>query len=220
VVIVEVMVALMVISDGAVPEALRAVFDAEPDPPAAEALVRTAFPIARVVAADSVVPLSEVLQPPGESAFAAAHPGLDVLVSRRLWDDRPDLAEMSRGRHAVLFLTSPVTSWVTFASWTDGEVVRAVSASERRGVVQDVGAPLPFEVPGLALPVLGERALRWLAGIGGPDASRIRLSGFRVTGRTRAERAAFRAAYDRSLSDWAASGPQTYRFGPDGRLLP
>jgi hypothetical protein len=214
------MVALMVVSDGAVPEALRAVLDASPDPATAEDLARRVFPIARVAAAGTVVSLAEVLTPPAESAFAAAHPGIDVLSSRRLWDDRPDLAELSRGRHAVLFLTSPITSWVTFASWHDGELVRALSANERRGVVQDIGAPLPFELPGLAPAVLGERALRWLAGIGEPEAPRLRLAGLTVTGRTRAERAAFRAAYDRSLSDWASSGPQQYRFGPDGRLLP
>jgi hypothetical protein len=220
VVIVEVMVALMVISDGAVPAALRSMIDAPPDPIAAGDLVRRSFPIARVAGTDSVVSLAAVLQPPPETAFAASHSGVEVLVSRRLWDDRPDLAEMSRGRHAALFLTSPVTSWVTFASWVDGEVVRALSVSERRGVMQDIGAPLPFELPGLAPAVLGERALRWLAGVGEPETPRIQLSAFQVTGRTRAERAAFRAAYDRSLSDWASSGPQTYRFGPDGRLLP
>jgi hypothetical protein len=220
VVIVEVMVALMVISDGAVPEALRTVIDVSPDPAAAEELVRHTFPIARVAAADSAVTLAQVLRPPPEAAFAASHPGVDVLASRRLWDDRPDLTEMSRGRHAVLFLTSAITNWVTFASWTDGEVVRALSANERRGVVQDVGAPLPFELPGLSPAALGERAMRWLAGIGEPEAPRIRLAGFQVTGRTRADRAAFRAAYDRSLSDWASSGPQTNRLGPDGRLLP
>jgi hypothetical protein len=214
------MVALMVVSDSAAPEALRAVFDAEPDPVVAEELVRRAFPIARVAAAGTVFSIADVLQPPPESAFAAVHPGVDVLCSRRLWDDRPDVAEMSRGRHAVLFLTSPITNWVTFASWTDGETVRALSVNERRGVVQDIGTPLPFELPGLSPAALGERALRWLAGIGEPEAPRIRLAGFQVTGRTRADRAAFRAAYDRSLSDWASSGPQTYRFGPDGRLLP
>ncbi len=210
----------MVVSDTVAAEALRAVFDAEPEQAAAGDLVRRAFPIARVAAAGTVLDLAGVLSPPPGAAFAASHPGVDVLVSRRLWDDRPDLAEMSRGRHAVLFLTSPVTDWVTFASWTDGEIVRARSANERRGVVQDIGAPLPFELPGLSPAALGERALRWLAGIGEPEAPRIRLAGFQVTGRTQGERAAFRAAYDRSLSDWASSGPQSYRFGPDGRLLP
>ena len=88
------MVALMVVSDSAAPEALRAVFDAEPDPVAAEELVRRAFPIARVAPAGTVFSIAEVLQPPPESAFAAVHPGVDVLCSRRLWDDRPDVGDL------------------------------------------------------------------------------------------------------------------------------
>jgi hypothetical protein len=214
--------ALMVVSDGQAPDALRAALDTDPDPVATEELLRRTFPVARIASGQAGETLTNGLRAGTETAYAAAHPGLEVVCTRRLWDDRPDLSAVSRGRRAVLVLTSPATDWLTFASWTDGEVVRAVSVSGRRGVVQNIGAPLPFEPPGTPAPaVLGEAALRGLAGIGGAvDADRIRLLGFQITGRTRAERAAFEAAYERSLADWASSSPRRFRFGPDGRLLP
>lgn len=214
--------ALMVVSELEAPDALRAVLDAEPDPAASEELVHRTFPMSRIASAKDGEILTNGLRAGAGTAYAASHPGLEVVCTRRLWDDRPALGEVSHGRRAVLVLTSPVTEWLTFAVWVDGELVRALSLSARRGVVQSIGEPLPFERPGTAGPAsLGQAALRGLIGIGDVvDADRVRLAGFEVTGRTRAERAAFQAAYERSLNDWAASSPRSFRFGPDGRLLP
>jgi hypothetical protein len=40
-----------------------------------------------------------------------------------------------------------VVDWLAFARWVDGELIRSLSLSPDRGVLEDFGEPLAFETP-------------------------------------------------------------------------
>ncbi|MFG2262275.1 DUF6928 family protein [Streptomyces sp. NPDC048720] len=139
---------------------------------------------------------------------------MDFIGDQRVMIDRPSelpehLVTASAGRRLVLHAMHSVVDWLAFAVWEDGRLVRSLSLSPDSGVIEDVGEPLPFELPYWAgdrpvvpwpdeeeepypLPFhpldLGEDALRALCGFvreGRPepddlDTDGIRLHGYRV----------------------------------------
>jgi hypothetical protein len=73
-----------------------------------------------------------------------AHSDLAADLLSRI-DDRwhgPDL-----GATTYVHATHSVVDWCAFALWEKGQLVRALSVAPDGGVLEDIGAKLPFEVP-------------------------------------------------------------------------
>ncbi|MFJ6796603.1 DUF6928 family protein [Streptomyces sp. NPDC091268] len=96
--------------------------------------------------------LGEGTYPAVGIAYAASFPGVDIVCDRRLMIDRPSqlpehLVAASAGRRMVLHAMHSVVDWLAFAVWEDGRLVRSLSLSPDRGVVEDIGERFPFEAP-------------------------------------------------------------------------
>ncbi|WP_232251236.1 DUF6928 family protein [Actinoalloteichus sp. GBA129-24] len=82
----------------------------------------------------------------------ASFAGLDVIFSRALVRSRPSLLAgtisplAQKGNAYVVFMHS-AEDWAAFATWSDGDLVRALSVSPADGIIEDVGDRLSFESP-------------------------------------------------------------------------
>jgi hypothetical protein len=127
-----------------------------------------------------------------------------------------------------------------YAVWNDDELVRSLSVSLPRRIIEDIGQPLEFERPFRAArqafidrhpgalgfhPLdVAQQAMRFLFGFaleGTPqpddiDAGQISMLGYRVTDPTGAEQAARETARREFLRHHRR---QSYRIGPDGSLV-
>ncbi|WP_187399695.1 hypothetical protein [Micromonospora sp. AP08] len=205
--------ALLAYADGDIATALHGTTGGDRD--AAEALVRRVHP-GHLVDAAADECLWDAVYPPDDVTYAVALPGVDLLCDRRLAVNPPSalpahLVEASAGRRIVLHGMHSVSDWLGFAVWEDGVLVRSLNVGSE-GVGENIGEPLPFELPYWAgehpvpgwdrLPFhpleLGEAALRALFGFvvegrrqpDDVDADAVRLHGFRVTDPTGREQAA------------------------------
>jgi hypothetical protein len=187
------------------------------------ALIERLYPGYRIEP-DGQRDLWEAVYPPDDMVYALSVPGLDLACDQRFMVDRPSelpahLLQLGAGRRMLLHAMHSVVDWLAFAIWDDGVLVRSLSLSPGEGIMENIGAPLPFEesywagahpvepIPGwpaegpYPLPFhpleLGEDALRHLFGFvleGRPEpndvpAHQIGLPGFRVTDPTGAEQA-------------------------------
>lgn len=95
--------------------------------------------------------LAEGTYPRDGMVFAAAFPGLDLFCEESLAIDRPSQlpARYTRvpNRRVILHAMHSVVDWFAFAVWDGGTLVRALSVSPDNGVIEEVGARLPFELP-------------------------------------------------------------------------
>jgi hypothetical protein len=57
------------------------------------------------------------------------------------------LVAASAGRRLVLHAMHSVADWLAFAVWEDGRLVRSLSLSPDSGIIENIGEPLPFELP-------------------------------------------------------------------------
>jgi hypothetical protein len=141
---------LLVCADGDVPQRLREV-TTPPDPERTAAMMRRLFPGGRLDPA----PGSELWRgcyAPDGGAYAGSWPGLDVVCDRRVMFDRPsqlppELVAATAGRRTVLHASHSVVDWLAFAVWEDGRLIRSLSIAPDEGIIEDIGEPLPFEVP-------------------------------------------------------------------------
>ncbi|MEU9924123.1 hypothetical protein AB0H51_23005 [Streptomyces griseoluteus] len=90
--------------------------------------------------------------PPKGTAYAASWPGVDVIGDQRVMIDAPSqlpehLVAASAGRRLVLHAMHSVVDWLAFAVWEDGRLVRSLSLSPDSGIIENIGEPLPFELP-------------------------------------------------------------------------
>ncbi|MFD4168975.1 DUF6928 family protein [Streptomyces albidoflavus] len=141
--------ALLMYADGAIPGLLR--HAGPPDPERTSALVRRSYPHTEIEPCQDSN-LSRGIYPPGGRAYAGSWPGLDVLTDRRLMTDTPShlpehLVSAGAGRRLVLHAMHSVVDWLAFAVWEDGHLLRSLSLSPDRGVIENIGTPLPFEQP-------------------------------------------------------------------------
>jgi hypothetical protein len=95
--------------------------------------------------------LGEGTNPPDGVVYAASYPGLDLLCDASLARDRPSElpARYTRAsqRRVILHAMHSVVDWFAFGVWERGTLVRALSVSPDDGVIEDIGARLPFELP-------------------------------------------------------------------------
>ncbi|MQA93293.1 MAG: hypothetical protein GEV11_01165 [Streptosporangiales bacterium] len=85
-------------------------------------------------------------------AFAGAYGGLVLIAHAACAQDDPGLLDrlvspLSEGRRAYLVGCDSLLEWFGFGAWDDTALIRSVSGDTRRGILTDVGVPLPFEEP-------------------------------------------------------------------------
>ncbi|MER6484669.1 MULTISPECIES: DUF6928 family protein [Streptomyces] len=140
---------LLVYADGDVPGLLRHV--GASDPERTSRMMRRLYPGCEIEEARGAV-LGEAVYPPAGTACAASWPGVEVICDRRLMIDFPSrlpghLVAASAGRRLVLHAMHSVVDWLAFAVWEGGRLIRSLSLSPDRGIIENIGQPLPFELP-------------------------------------------------------------------------
>ncbi|MFI0445849.1 DUF6928 family protein [Actinomadura sp. 6N118] len=222
-----------------------------PDPEQTAALIECLYAdwVVREVEGSS---LGDGCYPPYGTTYAARLPGADIICDQRVMLDRPSqlaahLVEASAGRRLVLHAMHSVVDWLAFAVWEDGRLIRSLSLSPDNGVMENIGAPFPFEAgywagehpvthhpawsdEPYALPFhpleLGEDALRELCGFileGMPepddaDPFDVALLGYQLTDPSDPDEVAkHNAAIEEAVQ--AMGPPRRFTFGPDGSLV-
>lgn len=113
-------------------------------------LAKRLFPGETLKAADDGT-LSDTC-PPDSEIVAGCFPGVSVLAAKEFGIDRPSTLDRryvkAGGNGTVtLHVMHSMVDWFAFARWTDGKLVRSLSMSPDSGIVEDIGAKLPFERP-------------------------------------------------------------------------
>ncbi|MFC8949883.1 DUF6928 family protein [Streptomyces rochei] len=241
---------LLVYADGDVPEALRGVGTADLD--RTVAMMRRLHPGRQIEECEGST-LWDGVYPPEGTTYAASWPGVDVIGDQRVMIDAPSqlpehLVAASAGRRLVLHAMHSVVDWLAFAVWEDGHLVRSLSLSPDSGIIENIGEPLPFELPYWAgdrpadviswpdedeetypLPFhpleLGEAALRALCGFaqeGHPEPEDVDADTIRLHGFQ------LRDPHGPDLEEQeaqlrraveATGPPRGYTLGPDGALI-
>lgn len=96
--------------------------------------------------------LYDGVYPPDGITYAASWPGVEIICDRRVMIDSPSLlpaplVAASAGRRLVLHAMHSVVDWLAFAVWEDGCLIRSLSLSPDDGIIENIGQPLPFELP-------------------------------------------------------------------------
>ncbi|WP_369255180.1 hypothetical protein [Streptomyces sp. R35] len=140
---------LLIYADGEVPGLLRQVKAAD--------LLRTSEMMRRLYPGWEIEQLAgsalgSGVYPPKDTAYAASWPGVEVICDQRVMIDFPSqlpehLVAASAGRRLVLHAMHSVVDWLAFAVWEDGRLVRSLSLSPDSGIIENIGEPLPFELP-------------------------------------------------------------------------
>lgn len=241
---------LLVYADGEVPGLLRQV--GTPDPARTSAMMRRLYPGWEIEPCEGI-DLSDGVYPPKGTAYAASWPGVDVIGDQRVMIDFPSqlpehLVAASAGRRLVLHAMHSVVDWLAFAVWENGHLVRSLSLSPDSGIIENIGEPLPFELPywagdrpadvipwpgredePYALPfhplTLGEDALRALCGFvqeGSPEPDDLDADSIALHGfRVRDPHAPDSAEQEAQLrrAMEAMGPPRFFSLGPDGSLV-
>lgn len=90
--------------------------------------------------------------PPDNEIVVGCFPGLTVLAASEIGIDYPSqlpekFLEAFPDQALYLHAMHSVVDWFAFAIWKDGKLQRSLSLSPDSGVMQDIGARLPFEEP-------------------------------------------------------------------------
>ncbi|WP_420037711.1 DUF6928 family protein [Streptomyces sp. cg28] len=241
---------LLVYADGDVPGLLRQVGAAN--------LERTSVMMRRLnpsceIEVSHGSDLYEGVYPTEGTAYAASWPGVEIVCDRRVMIDSPSrlpehLVAASADRRLVLHAMHSVVDWLAFAVWEDGRLIRSLSLSPDDGIIENIGEPLPFELPywagdrpadvipwpgekeePYALPFhpleLGEDALRALCGFiqeGWPEPEDVDAENIELHGfhvrNPNDPDPAEKESELRRAVD-AMGPPQFYTMGPDGLLV-
>jgi hypothetical protein len=140
---------LLVYADGDIPGLLRRVGPADRDRTAA--MMRRLYPGWQIEECEGST-LWDGVYPPKGTAYAASWPGVEVIGDQRVMIDLPSqlpehLVAASAGRRLVLHAMHSVVDWLAFAVWEDGRLVRSLCLSPDSGIIENIGEPLPFELP-------------------------------------------------------------------------
>jgi hypothetical protein len=90
--------------------------------------------------------------PPDDEICIGCFPGVSIVAAKEFGIDYPSKTPASfieaggRGTVTVHAMHS-VVDWFAFAQWRNGRLVRALSVSPDSGILEDIGAKLPFEEP-------------------------------------------------------------------------
>ncbi|MEU2181947.1 DUF6928 family protein [Streptomyces thermolilacinus] len=140
---------LLVYADGNVPGLLRRVGAADLD--RTVTMMRRLYP-GREIEQCGGTNLWDGVYPPEGMVCAASWPEVEVIGDQEVMIDAPSelpehLVAASAGRRLVLHSMHSVVDWLAFAVWEDGRLVRSLSLSPDSGIIENIGEPLPFELP-------------------------------------------------------------------------
>jgi hypothetical protein len=90
--------------------------------------------------------------PPDKELLIGCFEGINIVAAKEFAIDRPStlplaFLQVSFGSNIYLVAMHSVVDWFAYAIWQDGQLVRSLSVSPDDGVIEDIGAKLPFEEP-------------------------------------------------------------------------
>jgi hypothetical protein len=90
--------------------------------------------------------------PPDDQLHIGCFPGVSILAAKEFGIDYPSklpVTFLSVGITGTVYLHAmhSVVDWFACAQWINGQLVRSLSLSPDRGILEDIGQRLPFEVP-------------------------------------------------------------------------
>lgn len=90
--------------------------------------------------------------PPDDEIHIGCYPGVSIVAAKEFAIDYPSkleprFLEGSEARTVYLHAMHSVVDWFAFAIWRGGKLERSLSVSPDRGVFENIGQPLPFEMP-------------------------------------------------------------------------
>jgi hypothetical protein len=139
---------MLVIADADAKQALLA--HPELDRERTTALARSLFP------RETLTPLEDVdlyhTAPEDDILVIGCFPGVSIIAAIEFGLDYPSKLPQrfidAGGRGAItLHAMHSVVDWFAYAFWENGRLVRALSLSPDNGIIEDIGARLPFEEP-------------------------------------------------------------------------
>lgn len=111
---------------------------------------------AKLFSSEALEPLEDgslaFTNPPKNELLVGCFPGLSIVAAKEFAIDYPSrlparFKDTSLGSKVYLHAMHSVVDWFACAIWNNGELVRSLSLSPDSGVLEDIGARLPFEVP-------------------------------------------------------------------------
>lgn len=90
--------------------------------------------------------------PPDDEILVGCFPGVSVVAAKEFAIDYPSklpstLVDATKGNTVHIHAMHSVVDWFAYAIWKNGELVRSLSISPDNGVMEDLGAKQPFEIP-------------------------------------------------------------------------
>lgn len=90
--------------------------------------------------------------PPGDELHIGSFPGVSIVAAKEFGIDYPSklpVRFISGGGGGITYLHAmhSVVDWFGFAKWIDGKLIRSLSLSPDRDILEDIGERLPFEEP-------------------------------------------------------------------------
>lgn len=90
--------------------------------------------------------------PPDDELHIGCFPGVSILAAKEFGIDYPSelsVPFISAASSGTMYLHAmhSVVDWLAFAQWINGKLVRSLSLSPDRGIMEDIGKRLPFEEP-------------------------------------------------------------------------
>src|SRR5262245_25061749 len=90
--------------------------------------------------------------PPDDEINIGCFPGISVVAAAEFGIDYPSklpprFLRSAAGRTVYLHAMHSVVDWFAFAVWQDGRLKSSLSLYPDSGVLEDIGAKLPFEGP-------------------------------------------------------------------------
>lgn len=92
------------------------------------------------------------LYPRGPSIVMGVFPSLTLVATREIDIDNPSQLPEALRTHsghewAYLYALGGDSNWFAYAIWRRGELIRSLSLSWGRGILEDLGTRQPFELP-------------------------------------------------------------------------
>ncbi len=160
----------------------------ELDPAATSALVAATYPGWTGTASSSGT-LFDDCYPEEGTVYAGSFPGIDLLCDRDVMDYLPSdfpsrYLDVAAGRRVILHAMHSVSDMFVYAIWENVTLVRSLAMTWDDGIVENIGAPRPFEAPYWAgdHPVSGRSSLPFNPLDLGADAALRALFGFIIEG--------------------------------------
>lgn len=122
-----------------------------PDPAQTGALVAATHPGWAGTGESAGYELATCNYPPQGFVHAGSFPGIDILCDREVMVDYPSQLPAryhgpGAGRRMILHVVQSVVDFFGYAIWQDGVLLRSLSLNPVE-VIEDIGAPQPFEAP-------------------------------------------------------------------------